>query len=605
MKSESLRVLMLHPRQFASLVLALTCALLISSTVLAQTPAPPQQPTQQPTTQESPESPPIPPRSIGLTPGKVVRWTKHDAILAALENNVDIEFEKTNVRMAQWDLLEAQGVYDPMTRSGIRYASAARPNIFAFSGVDTDVASTVENTYAYNLGVEQYIEKTGGFYTVGFDSARLASNTNTLSLNYTPSLEFTITQPIFRDFKIDTRRNTIKVRRTALAISDAAYRQQVIAIITRVEQAYWDLYVAIENEKIARGALTLAEKQMSDNKQKVEVGTEAPIVITEAATSVEERRSQVFQAINGVAVAENALKALTVGGPNSDLWDARIEPISKFEVQNQDLPLEDAINLAKANRPEIRQLNLQKEVNQVNIAFYRNQAKPQINFVAGYTMFGVGGTPATSTGPNCEPFDVNGQPTCLDLAPMVRPDGTTFAGVIPTQFQPNQTSEARIASNFRGGYGTSLRNLFTNDFRSWNVGIQINFPLRNRIAKANLAQEREREKQTDLNIRRMLQNIEIEVRNAVQAVETARLRIESTGQQRAYAEKQFEAEQKRLQAGLGSVFLVLTRQNDLSNAQIAENNAKADYAREVANLQRILSITDSSNNIQIPDPKQP
>jgi hypothetical protein len=258
------------------------------------------------------------------------------------------------------------------------------------------------------------------------------------------------------------------------------------------------------------------------------------------------------------------------------------------------------MRLAKENRYELKRFNLQKEMNQLDIVYFRDQARPQVNFVANYTLNGVGGTSAPPRG-NCNPVNIDGTPTCLSVDVGPNPDGTFSPIVTRTDF----VLTPPVASNFVGGYGTALRNLFSNDFRSWSVGIEINLPLRNRVAKANLARARETEKQTELLIRQQLQNIEVEVRNAVQAVDTARLRIQSTSQQRVYAEQQLEAENKKLQAGLGSVFLVLTRQTDLSNAQVAENSAKADYAREVANLQRVLSTTLTSNNIEIPDPKAP
>jgi outer membrane protein len=599
MKSESLKVLKLSPRQFVSMILAITCALMVSSTTMAQTPAP-QQSAQQSTTRPEPTSPPIPERSIGLDPGKVLQWSMRDAILAALENNVDIEMEKTNVRSAQWNVLASQGVYDPITRSGISYDTSTRPNINQFSGAQG--GSLSNNTYSYSLGFQQNVQKTGGLLQIDFLNNRASNNFDQLAVNYQPSLSFQFTQPLFRNFKIDSNRNQIRLQKKQLDMSDAQFRQRVIEIITSVMTAYWNLYVAYENERIGRASLALAEKSLTDNKRQVEVGTLAPISITQAATVVESRRAQVYQSMNQVAVAENALKRLVVDGPNSDLWKTKIETTQKFEVQSVALPLDDALRLAEDNRYELKRFNLQKEFNQYNIDFWRNQAKPQVNFVANYGLSGVGGTARTATTGNCQnPVNVNGQPTCLNLTINQNPDGTFAPGVSQTPFQQN----ASISPTYLGGYGTSLRNLFSNDFRAWSVGFQFQLPLRNRFAKANLALAREADKSNELAIRNQLQIIEEEVRNAVQAVDTARQRIDSTRKAREYADEQLEGEQKRLTAGLGTVFEVLTRQNELVNAQVAENQAKSDYAIAVANLQRVLSTTFSENNIQIPEAKVP
>jgi outer membrane protein TolC len=301
---------------------------------------------------------------------------------------------------------------------------------------------------------------------------------------------------------------------------------------------------------------------------------------------------------------------LTTDGPNADLWKAKIETIERFEAQSYAMPLDDAFNLAKENRPEIRRLTLQKESNQIDIDFLRNQAKPQINFVAEYNLFGVGGTPRTSPIINtpCDPdstVDVGGQRTCLDLQPVLV-DGVYVPQFIQTPYvETPGIFEQPTSPTFRGGYGRALRNLFSNDFRSWSVGINFSLPLRNRVAKANLGRARELDRQNDLLMRQQLQNIEVEVRNQVQAVDTAKLRMESTRQARKYAEEQYEGETKRFQAGLSNTFLVLTRQNDLTRAQFDENSAIADYNIAIAALQRVLAVTLSSNNIQIADPKQP
>jgi outer membrane protein len=500
--------------------------------------------------------PPIPERSIGLEPGKVVRWSMRDAIMSALNMSVDIELEKETVRLAQWDLLAAQGIYDPTTTSTIGYNSNVSPNTLRFSGAADNTTKTVNNALSYNFGFQHMIGKTGASYQIDFINSRVANNTGNLSLSYTPSLKFQFTQPLFRNFKIDQYRNQIKIRKKQLDMSDAQFRRRVIEIISNVEQAYWNLYVALENEKIARAGLELAEKQMKDNMRKVEVGTLAPISITEAATSIESSRSQVYTNINEVGRAENALKALTVDSPDSDIWKARIIPIEPFEVRQYTLPLEDAMKLAVENRYEIKRYNLQKEMNQISVDYYRNQAKPQIDLVSSYYLQGSGGTPREN-----------------DFFP-----------------------------RFIGGYGTSLRNLLSNDFRNWEVSLRFSLPLRNRVAKANLARAREDAKNTELLIRQQLQSIEVEVRNALQAVETARLRIESTRRQRIYAKKQFDGENKKLQAGLSWVFLVLDRQNVLSQAQFEENRAIADYKGAMANLEKVLSTTLTNNSIVVPDP---
>lgn len=528
-------------RRIANLGLAICCVISSTAPAFSQTP--------------QPMSKPIPQRTVGLEPGKVVRWTLRDAVLAALEKNVDIELERENVKLAGFDIVAARGVYDLTTAATFNYESAKRPNSFPFSGTTDNF--TLNDTTTYNTSLVQNIQKYGSRVEGFFQNRRVANNVNLFSPQYIPVLGVSLTQPLMRNLQVDGNRRQIYINKKRLDLSDAQFRQRAVEIISRVQQAYWDLAFAIKDEEIQRDSVKLAETQLENNRRQVEVGTLAPIDVVSAATQMELRRQQALVAMNAVGQAENTLKSLTVDGPGDPLWMALIIPVESFEVNPIVMPLEDAVKLAQANRPEMKQLFLQKEINTIDIDFFRNQAKPQIDLVANYTTVGLGGTPARVTGP---------------VAPF---------------------------PEFVGGYGTSLKNMFKNDFRTWSVGLQFNFPLQNRTAKANLARARETDKQIDLQTRRQLQNIELEVRNAVQSVEISKMRIEAARSAREYAEKQLEGEEKKFAAGLSITYFILQRQNELAQARGSELRAMADYNKSVAELQRIISTTLSSNSIEI------
>lgn len=529
-------------RYVSTWMLALSCVLTMGVPAMAQDP-------------QQPVARPIPQRTVGLEPGNVVRWTLRDAIISALDKNVDIELERENVRLAGYDIVAAKGFYDFNTGATFLYESAKRPNTFPFSGTTDNF--TLNDTTTFNFTAFKNIEKYGSRVDASFSNRRVANNINLFSPQYSPVLTVNLTQPLMRNYKIDTTRRQISINKKRLDLSDAQFRQRAIEIISRVQQAYWDLAFAIRDEEIQRQSVELAATQLSNNQRQVEVGTLAPIDVVSAATQLETRRQQVFVAMNVVAQAENALKNLTVDGPQDPLWKSQIVPVEAFEIKPIALPLTDAVKLAQENRPEVRQLFLQKEINKIDIDFFRNQAKPQVDFVASYGSIGLGGSPRSTTGP-VQPFP-----------------------------------------EFIGGYGTSLKNLFKNEFRTWSVGLQFNFPLRNTTAKANLARAKETDRQIELQNRRLLQNIELEVRNAVQAVETAKMRIEAARAAREYAEQQYDGEKKKFSAGLSTTFFILQRQTEMAQAQGTELRALADYNKSVAELQRVIATTLSSNNIEI------
>jgi outer membrane protein len=535
----------------------------------------------------------IPQRTVGLEPGKTVRWTLRDAILAALENNPDFEIERSSVRQAGFDVIAAEGAYDPVSTQGTNFTSTSQPNTRPFSGAGNAPSLTSKNL-GFNFGHQGFIYRSGGDYAVNFNNTRQSNNFSLFTSQYNPQLNFVINQPLWRNFKIDRNRYQIQLAKKRLDLSDATFRQRAIEIISRVQTAYWNLALAIKDEEIQRDAVKLAETQLNNNQRQVEVGTKAPIDVVESATVMESRRQQVYQAINQIALAENSLKNLTANGPSDDLWKAQIIPVESFEAAPIALPLEDAVKLAMDNRPELKQFNLQKQINDTDVHFLRNQTKPQINLNFGYTTFGVGGN--AISGPNCSPILSSGQPVCASVIAGTDAGGNIIPIIRTTTFNPNQAS---VADNFVGGYFTGLRNLFSNDFRQWTVGVSITVPWRNRTAKANLGRALESGRQIDLQARRTMQNIEVEVRNAVQTVETAKMRIEASRAQTEYARQQLEGEQKRFQAGLSTTFFVLQRQNDLSVARGSELRALADYNIAVAELQRVISTTLSSNSVEI------
>ncbi len=582
-------------------VLASACAVLLTAAAFAQDtplPANPTLPAAQAQTQGNAQLPPvlrtIPQRTVGLDPGKVKRWTLRDAILAALENNPDIEIERSSVRQAGFDVISAEGAYDPVSTQGVNFQSNSNPNTRPFSGAGSAPSLNSKNLN-FNFGHQGLIYRSGGSYSAAFNNRRQTSNFSLFTSEYDPQLSFNITQPLWKNYKIDRNRYQIQIAKKRLDLSDATFRQRAIEIISRVQTAYWNLALAIKDEEIQRDAVKLAETQLNNNQRQVEVGTKAPIDVVESATVMEARRQQVFQAMNSISQAENALKNLTANGPGDELWKSQIVPVESFEAAPLVLPLDDAVKLAMENRPELKQFNLQKQLNDTDVHYLRNQVKPQIDLTFNYTTFGVGGNPLYN--PNCSPLtDLTGTPVCAGVSAIKDAAGNLVPVVRTSVYNPRVPS---VGSTFIGSYGTGLKNLFKNEFRTWTVGVNITLPWRNRTAKAQLGRAQEVTRQLDLQTRKQMQNIEVEVRNAVQSVETAKMRIEASRAQTEYARQQLGGEEKRFQAGLSTTFFVLQRQNDLSIARGTELRALADYNIAVAELQRVISTTLSSNSIEV------
>ncbi len=533
----------------------------------------------------NPQSAIINPQSnirIGVNPSKRVTLTLRDAMSMALENNHDIEIERLNVRMSDFDLRAAGGVYDPTLSATFFYDRRSIPATSIFAADKTDNM----------VGAATFTQRTpwqGSSLTGVFDNNRATTSNpfNDLNPQYTTNLNVTFTQPLFRNRTIDSARRQIRISKKRLDISDSQFRQRAIEIIAQVQRAYWDLVFARRDQEIKRESVELAETQLEHNERLVEAGTLAKSDIISARVELERRKDEAEAAVDAIQRAENALKALMAQAGGGDIWQSELVPVEQPQIEPRaSLPLEDALRLAAQNRPEMEQYRLRGELNKIDAEYLRNQTKPQIDFFVTYGVVGLAGDRRDTVNPI----------TASNAALLGRVNQlSALAGLpaIPT-VGFGSTPEALI-----GGYGQSLANLFKNDFRSWRFGLSINLPLRNRTAEANFGRSLAEGKQIEAQRQKTEQLIEVEVRNALQAVETAKKRVEAARNSRVNAELQYQSEQRKFDAGQSTNFFVLDRQNALSAARGRELRALTDCTKAVAELQRALSTTLSSNNVEV------
>ncbi|MBL8191250.1 MAG: TolC family protein, partial [Acidobacteria bacterium] len=234
-------------------------------------------------------------------------------------------------------------------------------------------------------------------------------------------------------------------------------------------------------------------------------------------------------------------------------------------------------------------------LNKIDAEFFRDQTKPQIDFVISYGSIGVAGDPRTGTNFfTASSIATNDRINRLINYVNAQPNAPN--PLIPVLPPP---VDLPIPDFLIGGNGQSLANMFKNDFRTWRIGVNINLPFGNRTAQANLGRSLAEGRQIDIQRQRTEQQIQVEVRNALQAVETAKRRVEAAKNSRVNAELQYQSEQRKFDAGQSTNFFVLDRQNALSAARGRELRALTDYTKAVAELQRTLSTTLSSNNVSV------
>lgn len=530
----------------------------------------------------------------------------NDAIKRALENNNDIEVARDDVRIAETQLRALEGIFDPIFAITPQYDKRISPQQSSLGG--GSVTSTT--TYTLSPSVQKQFGRGGGSYFLQFSNSHTDTSNSFSLLNpfYSSSLSLQYTQPLLRDRSIDNNRRQIRIQRKRLDQSDADFRQRTIDVINRVQQAYWELVFALRDQQNQLANLNLSRESLRNIEAQIAAGAKAPLERAEVQTELANRETALYSAIQAVAIAENNLKVLIFKNPASPEWSAQVTPTDTPKFDTQPVNLDDALKAARDNRPELRRLRLQNDINDIDITFFKNQTKPQIDLVGTLALTGLAGTSLGTIVPpgTTQPLIV-GNPL-LDPSAFLLSEIQAIqrAQGLPVAMPPlTAVTSSTINPTLVGGYGQTIRNLFGGDTRNITVGVAIQFPFKNKTAEANLAGARIQKEQLQATMRSQEQTIEVDVRNSAQAVESARQRVLSAREARVNAEMQLEGEQRLYQVGRSTTFLLFQRENALANARASELRAETDYNKALAELQRATSTTLRANNVVVDTPTQP
>ncbi|HYJ92735.1 MAG TPA: TolC family protein [Pyrinomonadaceae bacterium] len=532
---------------------------------------------------------------VGVQTAQPLPLSLADVIRKALEANNTIEVSRGDVRF-QATVVEAdKGLYDPVF--------TATPN---FSQTST-TGSTATHDFRVNSNLTQFIKPGGGNYSVFFNNSRTESAFSQAQISagsissggtavYSSALGTTYTQPLFRNFGFDSRRQLLKVAKRRLEQTDVDFRTQVSDTINQVQRAYWDLVFALRNQQNQVANVNLARENLRQIEARIEAGAAAPLERAEVATELANREADLILATQQVSINENALKQFILRDAVTVEWSQSYVPTDEPTVGLTPMNLDDALHDAMDNRYELKRLQIEKEINDINIRFYKNQTKPQIDLNTTFSLqgFSRGGV---NTNDVLVPL-ISGDPTLNTSAFLLQ----QIQILSPTTITVPNVTIPGTPTFLSGGFNRSLSNIFRSDAPNFSIGATISFPFGNRTAKANLAGARIQQEQNEARIRSEEQVVVVEVRNAVQAVETARQRVVAARTARENAEIQLAGERKLYESGKSTTFLLFQRENELTNARNAEIRAETDYRKSVADLQRATATTFRENNIDVVSP---
>ena len=524
---------------------------------------------------------------VGVDANRQRPLSLRDALSMALENNKDIEVARENVRIAEFDLLGAQGVYDPKISTTAFYERIKSPVASFLSGGQD--GSTTQSDYTGTARFEGQSPFLGGNYRVDFSSIRLTTNNQFTALNpqFPTALTFSYTQPLLRGLKVDNNRRQIQIARKNLSLTDAQFRQRAMDTITGVQRAYWDLVFALRSLQVQRDAVDVARTQLAHNKRLVEQGQLAPIDIVASEAQISTYEQNVFSAIEEVSRTENNLKNLIAENQNAPIWSESVVPTDPIDLAVPGVSLPEALKTAMENRPELAQSNVRREINEIDQKYFKDQTKPAVDLVGTYGITGLAGSNLTN---RVNPFTASN----LELRDRVN-ELSRLALIQPLPDLPVQT----ISPDLVGGFGQSIDNLLANRYSTVRLGVQISLPLRNRTAEANLGRSLVEGERIGTQREQLEQTIQVDVRNALQAMRSSEARLRAAVATREANEQQFASEQRKLDAGQSTVFLVLERQTALTEARALEVKAQTDLNKAIADLQRATGNALSVNSIVV------
>ncbi len=475
--------------------------------------------------------------------GPVRHLSIDEAVVLALEQNLDLQVERINPQVQDVSIALARTGWTPVFQSTLQNQTQNNPSDSFLAGSEAKITDERLNS---NFGLGQLLPW-GGSYNVSWNSGRNATNNEFSSFNPRLSSTFALnyTQPLLRNFGIDNTRQQILVTRKNREISEVQV-QQAIAITTRnVKNAYWDLVYANSNLEVQRQSLLLAEQSLKDNRARVEVGTMAPIDIVQAEAEVAQREEGVILAEAAIQRAEDRLRALISNPSVPDFWTMRIEPADEATFVPAVVDVDAAVRAALDRRTDLEQSRKRIESNDVSIRYFRNQSLPDLNAQVNYSAIGLGGT----------------------------------------QLQFGQGFPPQVIGQSQRSFGSVLGDAFGNAFPTWSFALQVNYPIGTSNADANLARARLQNQQAQKQLESQELNVATQIRDFARNVQTNSKRVEATRASRSLAERRLEAEEKKFQAGMTTSFLVFQAQRDLNQARNNELQALIDYLKSVVDYE--------------------
>ena len=488
---------------------------------------------------------------------KEVRLSLDESIATALRNNLNVAVEILNPELSEISISQAKEKFLPQLALEFGNQHSNTPS-YSFLEAAEEVTS---DFHEYQAKLLQQIP-TGGQFSIDLYSYKSDSNQRFQTINprYGSSLSFNFKQPLLKNFGFKTSRKEIIVARNNLDISETKFKGILMNTIYSVEKAYWDLAYSVAHLEVMRQSLKLAQDLLAKNKREVEVGTLAPIEVLTAEAEVATREADILQ--GEVAVKNNEDSLRTVINLKAENKDMAVTIVASDSPRYEEfsITVDEALRKGLENRPDLQELRLDIKNKDIEAGYAKNQLLPELTLNASYWSPGLSGSQ------------------------LLYQDDNPLSGVIIGVVPGNASDALRDALNFR--------------YNNWYVGLTLSVPTNTVFSRAQYAQARVNLEKKQLELESKEQQVFLEIRNAVRAVETNFKRINAYKIARQLAERKLEAEEKKLKVGLTTNYIVLQHQRDLATARSNELKAVADYILSQAALDKAMGTTLISKNVK-------
>jgi outer membrane protein TolC len=560
------------------------------------------------------------PRIDGLIREGKLYLSLKDAINLALENNLDLAIARYNLPIANTDILRTQaggffrgvntGVVQGTPGGGVGGFGTGAPGAGAggttggAGGAGAGASGLVQSTLGTGTAVSSYdpaisanvgaehqtlpltnltvngvptLQTNTGQFNINYSQAfatgtsisfsfnNSSQTTNGINTSLSPVLNsqyrILFQQELLAGFGFGPNLRYLRIARNNKKISDIAFKDQVIATVTQIENIYWDLVSAYEQTRVNEQSSSFAQQTLENAKKQLQLQSVPEMDVMRAEAEVSKRDQELTVARTSLQLQETLMKnAITKSLDDPVLEAMPVVPTDRMEsVQTPpEQPIQDLIATALHDRAELQESDVDLVNRQISRRAATNALLPSLSLVGFYSGQGLAG----------------------QLNPLFQ---GTNSSTVPTDF------------------GGAVQNAFNNSAPDYYIGLNLNVPLRNRVAKADQYRSELEYRQSELRLEQLKKQVRIEVRNAQYALQQTRARVEAARKARNLAQRTFEITKKEQDLGSGSSYQTLSAQRDLALAELDLVNAVTIFEKATVELDRATGTTLDHNNIQVAD----